>query len=169
MFFLCLHNTDETDDALPPFEDDADIADDDEEDETDEDEEDEADEDEEDEADDALPTFEDEECPPAFGFDLCVKVVFPNGMEDMLLLARDSPNSTVYEGIVMGEEDVSVVLIDAPEDGERIVSRSTPFWGSLKRLYCLLNGNFRLTYIIFLCRSILTVIILFIATCLMLI
>ena len=139
MFFLCLHNTDETDDALPPFEDDADIADEDEEDETDEDEEDEADEDEEDEADDALPTFEDEECPPAFGFDLCVKVVFPNGMEDMLLLARDSPNSTVYEGIVMGEEDVSVVLIDAPEDGERIVSLSTPFGGVLKDLYCLLN------------------------------
>ena len=25
MFFLCLHNTDETDDSLPPFEDDADI------------------------------------------------------------------------------------------------------------------------------------------------
>ena len=87
----------------------------------------------------------------------------------MLLLARDSPNSTVYEGIVMGEEDVSVVLIDAPEDGERIVSLSSTFGGGLKSFYCLLNLNFRLTYVIFLCRSILTVIILFIATCLMLI
>ena len=135
MFFLCLDVTDEADeadDALPPFEDDADEIDEDE-DEADEDEEDEDEEDEdeedEDEADDALPTFEDEECPPDLGLDLCVKVVFPNGMEDMLLLARDSPNSTVYEGIVMGEEDVSVVLIDAPEDGERIVSLSTPFRG----------------------------------------
>ena len=135
MFFLCLHDTDETDDDLPPFEDDADEAD---EDETDDDLppfEDDADEDEEDEADDALPTFEDEECPPDFGFDLCVKVVFPNGMEDMLLLARDSPNSTVYEGVLIGEDDVSVVLIDAPEDGERIVSLSTPFGGVLKDVY----------------------------------
>ena len=122
MFFLCLDvaaEAAEADDALPPFEDDAD--------EVDEDEADEVDGDEEDEADDALPTFEDEECPPDFGFDLCVKVVFPNGMEDLLLLARDSPNSTVYEGILMGEDDASVVLIDAPEDGERIVSLSTPF------------------------------------------
>merc|ERR1711981_957083 len=87
-----------------------------------EDDADESDEDEADEADDALPTFEDEECPPDFGFDLCVKVVFPNGMEDLLLLARDSPNSTVYEGVLMGEDDASVVLIDAPEDGERIIS-----------------------------------------------
>ena len=144
MFFLCLDvkdEADEADDTLPPFEDDADEIDEDEdeadedEDEEDEDEdedEDEEDEEDEDEADDALPTFEDEECPPDLGLDLCVKVVFPNGMEDMLLLARDSPNSTVYEGIVMGEEDVSVVLIDAPEDGERIVSLSTPFWGVLK-------------------------------------
>merc|ERR1712110_850382 len=65
---------DEADDALPPFEDDADEIDEDEdeadgdeededEDEEDEDEEDE-DEEDEDEADDTLPTFEDEECPP---------------------------------------------------------------------------------------------------------
>ena len=131
MFFLCLHDTDETDDALPPFEDDAD--------EVDEDEADEVDEDEEDEADDALPTFEDEECPPDLGLDLCVKVVFPNGMEDMLLLARDSPNSTVYDGFLAGEDDAYVVLIDEPEDGERIVSLSTLFRGVLKELYCLLN------------------------------
>merc|ERR550539_2008352 len=76
----------------------------------------------EDETDDALPMFEDDECPPDSGLDLCVKVTFPNGMEDMLLLARDSPNSTVYEGVLMGEEDASVVLIDAPEDDERIIN-----------------------------------------------
>ena len=118
MFFLCLDDTDEADeaaDALPPFEDDAD----------------EADEDEAYEAYGALPTFEDNECPPDSGLDLCVKVAFPNGMEDMLLLARDSPNSTVYEGVLMGEDDASVVLIDAPEDGERIVSLSTLFGGGL--------------------------------------
>ena len=126
MFFLCLHDTDETDDALSPFEDDADEVD---EDEVDDDaDEDDADEDE-DEADDALPTFEDEECPPDLGLDLCVKVVFPNGMEDMLLLARDSPNSTVYDGFLAGEDDADVVLIDAPEDDERIVSLSTLFRG----------------------------------------
>merc|ERR1711981_311100 len=83
---------------------------------------DEADEDEADEADDALPTFEDDECPPDSGSDLCVKVAFPNGMEDMLLLARDSPNSTIYDGVLMGEDDAYVVLIDEPEDGERIIS-----------------------------------------------
>jgi len=97
---------DETDDDLPPFEDDAD----------------EANEDEADEPYDALPMFEDDECPPEFGLDLCIKVVFPNGMEDTLLLARDSPNSTVYEGVLMNEDDASVVLIDAPEDGERIIN-----------------------------------------------
>ena len=142
MFFLCLDVTDEADeadDALPPFEDDADEIDEDEdeadedeededEDEEDEDEEDE-DEEDEDEADDALPTFEDEECPPDLGLDLCVKVVFPNGMEDMLLLAKDSPNSTVYDGFLAGEDDADVVLIDAPEDDERIVSLSTLFRG----------------------------------------
>ena len=83
--------------------------------------------------------FEDDECPPEFGLDLCIKVVFPNGMEDTLLLARDSPNSTVYEGVLMGEDDASVVLIDAPEDGERIVSLSSTFGGGLKDFYCLLN------------------------------
>ena len=122
MFFLCLDNTDEADeadDAPPPFEDD----------------EDESDDDEAEEADDGLPTFEDSDCPSDFGSDLCVKVAFPNGMEDTLLLARDSPNSTVYEGILMGEDDASVVLIDAPEDGERIVSLSSTFGGGLK-FYC---------------------------------
>ena len=118
-FFLCLHDTEETDDALPRFEDDAD----------------EADEDEAYEAYGALPTFEDDECPPDSGLDLCVKVTFPNGMEDMLLLARDSPNSTVYEGVLMGEEDASVVLIDAPEDDERIVSLSTLLGGVLNTVY----------------------------------
>ena len=137
MFFLSLDDTDavdEADDALPrnrhamdAFEDDED------EDEEDEDEEDE------DEADDALPTFQDDECPPDLGLDLCVKVVFPNGMEDMLLLARDSPNSTIYDGALMGEDDAYVVLIDEPEDGERIVSLSTLFRGVLNELYCLLN------------------------------
>ena len=127
MFFLSLDDTDEVDeayDALPrnrhamdAFEDDED------EDEEDEDEEDE------DEADDALPTFQDDECPPDLGLDLCVKVVFPNGMEDMLLLTRDSPNSTVYDGFLAGEDDAYVVLIDAPEDDERIVSLSTLFRG----------------------------------------
>jgi len=103
---VVLERQDETDDDLPPFEDDAD----------------EANEDEADEPYDALPMFEDDECPPEFGLDLCIKVVFPNGMEDTLLLARDSPNSTVYEGVLMGEADASVVLIDAPEDGERIIN-----------------------------------------------
>ena len=108
-FFLCLHDAGETDDDLPPFEDDAD----------------EAYEDEAYEAYGALPTFEDDECPPDSGLDLCVKVIFPNGMEDMLLLARNSPTSTVYEGVLKDEDDAFVVLIDAPEDSERIVSLST--------------------------------------------
>merc|ERR1712110_1076530 len=115
---------DEADEA-DEIDEDEDEADEDEEDE-DEDEEDEDEEDEdeedEDEADDTLPTFEDEECPPDLGLDLCVKVVFPNGMEDMLLLAKDSPNSTAYDGFLAGEDDVDVVLIDAPEDDERIIS-----------------------------------------------
>ena len=87
--------------------------------------------------------FEDDECPPDSLWTLCVKVAFPNGMEDTLLLARDSPNSTVYEGVLMNEDDASVVLIDAPEDGERIVSLSSTFGGGLKdnycSFYCLLN------------------------------
>ena len=111
MFCLCIDDTDEADeadDALPAFEDDAD-------------------EDEADEADEALPTFEDHKCPPDSGLDLCVKVAFPNGMSDMLLLARNSPTSTVYEGVLKNEDDAFVVLIDAPEDSERIVSLLTLF------------------------------------------
>ena len=124
MFFLSPDDTDEADEAvdrhaMDAFEDDADEAD--------EDDAEEADEDEEDKEDDALPTFEDDECPPDLGLDLCVKVVFPNGMEDMLLLAKDSPNSTVYDGFLAGEDDAYVVLIDDPEDEERIVSLSTLF------------------------------------------
>ena len=123
-FFLCLHDADETDDDLPPFEDDAD----------------EANEDEADEPYDALPMFEDDECPPDSGLDLCVKVAFPNGMKDMLLLTRNSPTSTVYEGVLKDEDDAFVVLIDAPEDSERIVSLSTRFRGcNILFLYCLSN------------------------------
>ena len=87
--------------------------------------------------------FEDDECPPDSLWTLCVKVAFPNGMMDMLLLARNSPTSTVYEGVLKNEDDAFVVLIDAPEDSERIVSLSTPsrgcnilfYWSS----YCLLD------------------------------
>ena len=87
-------------------------------------------------ADDALPTFEDDVCPPDSGLDLCVKVAFPNGMMDMLLLARNSPTSTVYEGVLKNEDDAFVVLIDAPEDSERIVSLSTLSRGCNILFYC---------------------------------
>ena len=92
------------------------------------------------EADVALPTFEDDKCPTDSGLELCVKVAFPNGIKDMLLLTRNSPTSTVYEGVLKNEDDAFVVLIDAPEDSERIVSLSTHFRGcNILFLYCLLN------------------------------
>ena len=49
------------------------------------------------------------------------------------MLARDSPNSTVYDGFLAGEDDAYVVLIDAPEDDERIVSLSTLLEDSKRR------------------------------------
>ena len=93
---------------------------------------------------DVLPTFEDNECPPDSGMDLCVKVTFGNGVTDILLLTRDSPNSTVYEGVLKDEVDASVVLIDAPEDSERIVSLITLFRLSHVKwiLFCSPNLNF---------------------------
>ena len=69
--------------------------------------------------DDEMPSFEEQPCSL---FDMCIKVTFPNGVVDNLLLTRDSPTSSIYEGTLEGDEEVTVVLIDTPSTGKRLVS-----------------------------------------------
>ena len=70
---------------------------------------------------DPMPSFEDQPC-STNDYDMCIQVTFPNGEVDMLLLTRDSPTSSIYEGSLKGDEDVGVVLIDTPSTGKRLVS-----------------------------------------------
>jgi len=69
--------------------------------------------------DDQMPSFEDKPCSL---FDWCIEVTFPNGVVDMLLLTRDSPTSSIYEGSLEGDEEVGVVLIDTPSTGKRLIN-----------------------------------------------
>merc|ERR1711936_1020964 len=54
---------------------------------------------------DPMPSFEDQTC-STNDYDMCIHVTFPNGEVDMLLLTRDSPTSSIYEGSLEGDEDV---------------------------------------------------------------
>ena len=72
--------------------------------------------------DDPMPSFEEQPCSIYDEFDLCIEVTFANGVVDRLLLTRDSPTSSIYEGSLEGDEYVGVVLIDTPTTGKRLVS-----------------------------------------------
>ena len=72
-----------------------------------------------------MPVFQDAACPENAKLpkdfpedfpenpDLCVEVFMPNLEEDMLVLSQ-VPGTSIYEGCLRNEVDVSVVLIDVP-------------------------------------------------------
>ena len=66
-----------------------------------------------------MPTFKDIECKPELSADLCVKVTFKDGTEDVLVLTKSS--SFIYEGSLKEDKQVEVVAIDN-NDGTRTVS-----------------------------------------------
>ena len=51
---------------------------------------------------------------------LCIGIVFPNGVEDMVIL-MPLPGTSIYEGTLRDDSEVSVVLIDIPFSNKRMV------------------------------------------------
>ena len=71
--------------------------------------------------DNSHPVFEDTPCPddtPLGKF--CVGVVFPNSVEDIMILNQIAGTS-IYEGTLRDDSEVSVVLIDVPFNNKRMV------------------------------------------------
>ena len=66
-----------------------------------------------------MPMFQDKPCPTSSHADVCVKVIFSNGKTDSMNLRETSP--FIFEGNMVGDEDVGVVLIDSPYDQTRLV------------------------------------------------
>ena len=69
--------------------------------------------------DNPMPAFEDSTCPQDNG-DLCVSVKFSNSIEDLMILTQ-VPNTSIYEGYLREDNDVSVLLIDTPLTHKRMV------------------------------------------------
>ena len=72
--------------------------------------------------DDQMPYFEDVSCTHEFLASLCIKVTFPNGIQDELVLTRMGETSSIYEGFLNEDVDVRVVMIDTPATKSRLVS-----------------------------------------------
>ena len=69
---------------------------------------------------DAMPIFEDSTCPEDNG-DICISVVFPSLIEDLLILTQVKDTS-IYEGYLRDDDEVSAVLIDTPLTKKRMVN-----------------------------------------------
>ena len=74
-----------------------------------------------------MPTFQETDCPvdlPASNdpADMCIKVSFPNGNNDVMILTRMHESPTMYDGFLQQDEDVSVIVIDTPHTHHRLVS-----------------------------------------------
>ena len=67
-----------------------------------------------------MPKFEESPCIDDAG-DICIKVSFPNGVMDILILTQ-LPKTSIYEGFLQGDKEVGVVMIDAPRAKTRMVS-----------------------------------------------
>ena len=69
-----------------------------------------------------MPTFEETDCPSDFSAaDMCIKVYFPNGNDDVMILTRMHEESTMYDGFLQQDEDVSIIVIDTPQTHHRLV------------------------------------------------
>ena len=66
-----------------------------------------------------MPTFEESTCSDNAG-DICIEVIFPNGVIDILILTQ-MPKTSIYEGFLQGDTDVGVVMIDSPMAEKRMV------------------------------------------------
>ena len=69
--------------------------------------------------DNPMPAFEDSTCPQDNG-DLCVSVKFSNSIEDLMILTKE-PGTSIYEGYLRNDNEVSVLLIDTPLTQKRMV------------------------------------------------
>jgi len=71
----------------------------------------------------AMPTFEETDCSSDFSAaDMCIKVYFPNGNDDVMILTRMHEESTMYDGFLHQDEDVSVIVIDTPQTHQRLIN-----------------------------------------------
>jgi len=71
-------------------------------------------------ADDPMPIFEDVTCEHELLANLCIKVTFPDKIEDVLVLTRMGADATLYEGFLQEDNDVTVVLITS-QDNTRLI------------------------------------------------
>ena len=68
-----------------------------------------------------IPTFEDSTCPENYPDNhFCIAVTFPNSAKDMLILTK-VPGTSIFEGFLKEDDDVSVVMIDTPATKKRMV------------------------------------------------
>jgi len=71
----------------------------------------------------AMPTFEETDCSSDFSAaDMCIKVYFPNGNDDVMILTRMHEESTMYDGFLQQDEDVSIIVIDTPQTHHRLIN-----------------------------------------------
>ena len=68
-----------------------------------------------------MPTFEDSICPKSYSYNyFCIGVAFPNSAKDMLILTK-VPGTSIFEGFLQEDDEVSVVMIDTPATKKRMV------------------------------------------------
>ena len=73
-----------------------------------------------------MPSFQDITCPNNLPesvevADRCTEVSFPDGTKDVIILARVG-NSSIYDGVLQQDEDVSVLVIDTAQTHHRTVN-----------------------------------------------
>ena len=68
-----------------------------------------------------MPHFEDSTCPENYpDSHFCIVVTFPNSAKDMLILTI-VPGTSIFEGFLEEDDEVSVVMIDTPATKKRMV------------------------------------------------
>ena len=68
-----------------------------------------------------LPSFTEEECIDEIKASKCIKITLPSGESKYMSLNVTSESSIVYEGFLHGDEDVSVVMVQDPEEHDTMV------------------------------------------------
>ena len=89
-----------------------------------------------------MPEFMEEPCTHVLLADMCIKVTFPNQLEDVLVLTRMGETSSIYEGFLKEDNDVRVVMIDTPTTRSRLVSidLKQTCWYKIIRYVCFIIG-----------------------------
>ena len=69
-----------------------------------------------------MPIFEDSTCPENYpDSNFCIAVTFPNLAKDLLILSK-VPGTSIFEGFLQKDDEVSVVMIDTPATKKRMVT-----------------------------------------------